>query len=207
MMSLEINKEDIQNLLKTFSGDLARKAIRSALDKTGTWSKNYLSDLVSQNYNIKSSDVKKAMKVIRTTQTNLCTSLITRGSALSLIDYFKAIQDATGVTATISPTWIKRTPHAFINVPNSSKKFGIMKRKGHWAQGISAGKRVIMMRKGKERYPTTGKAGWGPQVPALLARSKVLKPAEAKMIDHLYRELEAQITKRAMGQTRVAEIE
>jgi hypothetical protein len=64
-----------------------------------------------------------------------------------------------------------------------------------------------MLRVGRPRYLTTGKAGWGPQVPALLARSKVLKPAEVKMIDHLYGELEAQITKRTMGQTGVAEIE
>jgi hypothetical protein len=188
-MSMEINKEDTQNLLKTYSGNLARKAIRSSLDRTVTWSKNYLSNLTLEKYNIKSSAVKKTISTKRTTQTNLEASLTSKGRGLSLIDNFNAQQDASGVSATIGPGWIKKKPHAFINKPRGSTK------------------RVVMLRTGKKRYPTTGKAGWGPPVPALLERSKVLKPAMVKMEDHLYKELEDQITKRVMGQTRIAEIE
>jgi hypothetical protein len=189
LMSAELNKQDVENLLKTYSPNLVRKAIRSGLDKTATWSKNYLADLAAKNYNIKSSAAKKTMKVERTTQTNLSSSVESKGSGLSLIDYFNATQDAAGVTAIIAPGWIKRTPHAFVNRPRSSKK------------------KVVMLRKGKSRYPTTGKAGWGPPIPSLLRRSKVLKPAMVKIQDHLYKELEDQITKRTKGQTTIAEIE
>lgn len=188
-IKVEINQEDIKNLLQAYSGSLVKKAIRSALDRTGTWGKNYLADLVSQNYNVKASEAKKTMIVIRSTQTNLSASVETKGRGLSLIDYFHAIQDPSGVTATIIPGWTKQTPHAFINRARNSRK------------------RVVMLRKETRRYPTTGKPGWGPPVPALLGRSKVIKPAMNKMQDHLYSELANQISKRTMATTQVIEIE
>ncbi len=188
-VSAEIKQEDIRNLIKTFSGDLVRKATRSAIDRTGTWSKDYIANAIAQNYNLKVPTVKKAIKVNRTTQTKLSAELITRGTALTLIDNFKAIQDAIGISATISPGWIKRVPHAFINRPKGSSK------------------KVIMMRAGKKRYPTTGKAGYGPPIPALLGRTNILTGIKEKMNDHLYKELADQISKRTLGQTQIIETE
>jgi len=188
-ISAEFKKSDIDNLLKNFSGSLVRKAVRSALDKTGTWSKGYIADKVSEDYKLKSSNVKKAIKVNRTTQTKLSAELITKGTALTLIDNFNAIQDAVGVSATIRSGWVKQTPHAFINRARNS------------------GKRVIMLRKGKKRYPTTGKPGYGPPIPALLGRTKILSKAKDKINDHLYNELETQIAKRSMQQGQAIGIE
>lgn len=189
MMSCEINKADIENLLKTYSGDLARKSIRSALDKTATWSKNYIANEIAKAYNLPLTVVKKAMKVKRTTQAELSSSLITRSTALELIKYFNAVQDSIGVSATIAPGWIKKAPHAFINKPIGSRK------------------RVIMRRKGRPRYPTTGKPGYGPPIPALLWRSRILGKVKDKSSDHLYKELADQIAKRTLQQITIAEIE
>jgi hypothetical protein len=179
-ISAEIKKEDIQNLMKTFSGQLMRKAIRSGLDKTGTWGKNYLADDVSSNYNLTSARVKKAIKVKRTTMSNLETSLNITGKRLSILDDFKAWQDAIGIKAHVRRNTLTVTPHAFINRVRVS------------------GKRVIMMRVGKERYPTTGKPGVGPSVPILVDRLSNRKKRDADLQNHLYKELEAQILKRTM---------
>lgn len=195
-ISAEINKTDIDNLLKNFSGALVRKAVRSALDRTGTWSKGYIADKVSEDYKLKSSNVKKAIKVNRTTQTKLSAELITKGTALTLIDNFNAIQDAVGVNATIRSGWVKKTPHAFINKAAFKKK-----------TGKTGSKRVIMLRVGKDRYPTTGKAGYGPPIPALLGRTNVLSNVKEKINDHLYKELVDQIAKRSLQQTQATETE
>ena len=189
LISAELNKMDIENLKKTYSSELVRKAIRSALDKTATWSKNYLADEIAKRYKLPCGDVRRAMHLKRTTQTKLEAQIITESTALELIKHFKATQNAAGVSATIEPGWIKQTLHAFINKPKGNRK------------------RVVMLRMGRKRYPTTGKAGYGPPIQVLLGRSKVLKPAIVKMQDHLYKELEDQITKRTMRQTRVAELE
>ena len=195
-VSAEFKKSDIDNVLKNFSGSLVRKAVRSALDKTGTWGKNYLGDEIAKEYKLTSSKVRKAMRVKRTTQTKLSAELITEGTALPLIDNFKPIQDSVGVTTTISPGWIKRTPHAFINKAGFKKK-----------SGKAGSKDVIMLRVGKKRYPTTGKAGYGPPIPALLGRTKILSKAKIKINDHLYKELADQIAKRSLQQAAIVEIE
>jgi len=180
-MSAEFNKADIEALKQTYSGDLIRKAIRSALDKTGTWGKNYLANDVSSNYNLTASRVKKAINVKRTTQTKMETSLTISGKGLSILDDFRAIQDSVGIKANVSRTKIFSVPHAFINV----------------ARG--AGKKVIMLRKGRQRYPTTGKPGRGPSVAILANRVVHREKMDSDLTNHLYQEMEAQITKRTMG--------
>lgn len=204
---MEINQVDIKNLLKLLDHNLVRKAIRSALDRTATWSKNYSADLVAQNYNVKSSDVRKVQKVKRSTQTNLSASFTTSGRSLSLLDNFKATQDAVGISATIGPGWIERKPHAFINVPSGSRKVIKAPKRSKYLYKMSKGKAVIMKRVGSARYPTTGKPGWGPPVQALLERSRTFKGAQIKMFDHLYKELEKQIANRTKRIAPVAEIE
>lgn len=180
-VSAEFKKEDIQNLLKTYSGNLVRKAIRSALDKTGTWGKNYLATDVSSNYNLSSSRVKKAIAIKRTTQSNLEVSLNVTGAQLSMVDDFGAIQDTIGLTATVSKTKIFRVPHAFINRIRGS------------------GKRVAMLRTGKHRYPTTGKPGRGPSIPILVNRLGHRDKMNSDLTNHLYQELQNQIAKRTLA--------
>jgi hypothetical protein len=188
-ISAKINKADIDNLLKNFSGALVRKAVRSALDRTGTWGKNYIANDVSSNYNLTNARVKKAIKVKRTTQTKMETSLNISGSGLSILDDFNATQDSIGIRANISKHKEFRVPHAFINKARSS------------------GKKVIMMRVSHKRYPTTGKPGRGPSIPTLVNRLGNREKRDSDLTNHLYQELETQIAKRSMQQTSIPEAE
>lgn len=188
-VSAEFKKQDIDNLLKNFSGALVRKAIRSALDKTGTWGKNYLANDVSNNYNLSNARVKKAIKVSRTTQSKLETSLNISGSGLSILDDFKAVQDSIGIRANIGRTKEFRVAHAFINKTRSS------------------GKKVIMMRTSRKRYPTTGKPGRGPSIPILVNRMGNREKRDNDLTNHLYQELNIQIAKRTMQQFQPSSIE
>jgi hypothetical protein len=181
VISAQINQEDIRNLLQSYSSALVRKAVRSALDRTGTWGKNYLADDVSANYNLSNSRVKKAITVSRTTQTRLEVALNVKGAQLSILDDFGAIQDSAGISANISRTSVFRVPHAFINVA----------RRG--------GGRFIAIRTSRSRYPTSGKPGRGPSLPMLVNRMNHREKMESDLTDHLYKELQDQIAKRTLG--------
>jgi hypothetical protein len=185
-MSAEIKKEDIQELLKTYSSDLTRKAIRSALDRTTTWAKKYLATNVSQNFNISPSRVRKDIKVIRTTQGKLESSLIVTNKKLSLI-HFGAYQDIEGVKVPFSRKETYNYPHAFISKKAASK--------------------FIAIRKTRKRYPLSGKPGRGPSIARLVDRISDRSQRDAAMTDHLYKELSDQITKRALGETQIPELE
>lgn len=230
---MEVSETDVQNILKHLDKDLARKAIRSALDRTATWAKNYMATDVSSNYNIMASRVKGATKTKRTTQTNLVASTKVSGKGLSMLDDFKAIQDAVGIKVNVSKMTTQSTPRAFINVvsgykaPSSVTKRTtvrppgvrpmqvewkskqkqirkLLKRGAKWGRG---GKAVIMMRVGQERYPTTGKPGRGPSIPMLANRTRNREKRNADMLNHLYQELETQIANRTKQISPVSELE
>jgi hypothetical protein len=185
-MSAEINKEDIQALLKTYSSDLVRKAIRSALDRTGTWAKKYIASNVSTNFNVSSARVKKAVMVKRTTQSNLEISLNVLGKGLSLIN-FGAYQDDVGVKVPFSKRKMYDYPHAFINK--------------------ESGQKFIAIRKTKKRYPLSGKPGRGPSIARLADRLSHRSKRDVDMTNHLYEELSNQIAKRTMGETQTPGLE
>jgi hypothetical protein len=155
------------------------------------------------------------------------------GKGLSMLDDFKAIQDAVGIKVNVSKMSTQSTPHAFINVVSGYKAptpvakgtvaqpTGIrpmqvewkskqkqirklLKRGAKWGRG---GKAVIMMRVGKERYPTTGKPGRGPSIPVLANRLKGREKRNAEMLNHLYQELEMQIANRTKQIAPVSELE
>lgn len=186
VMSAEINKEDIQALLKTYSSDLVRKAIRSALDRTGTWAKKYIANDVSGDFNISSARVRKAITVKRTTQSNLEVSLNVSGKGLSFIN-FGAYQDDIGVKVPFSKTKTYNYPHAFIN-----KK---------------SGQKFIAKRKTTKRYPLSGKPGRGPSIARLADRVSDRTKRDADMTNHLYEELSNQIANRTMGETQTPGLE
>jgi hypothetical protein len=188
-VSAEIKEEDIKNLLQNFSGSLVRKAVRSALDRTATWGKKYLVNVVAENYNIEPAHVRKSIMVKRTTQTNLEVSFFIWGKPLSILHYFDAIQDAVGISANISKFSTFRVPHAFINVNRK------------------AGGRFMAVRVGKSRYPTSGKPDRGPSIPILINRLAIRDKRDLDLTNHLYKELEEQISKRTMGLPTAAEFE
>ena len=150
-----------------------------------------------------------------------------------MLDDFKAIQDAVGIKVNVSRMTAQSTPHAFINVvsgykapssvPNRTmaKPMGFRPMQVEWKSkqkqlrkrlrmlkkaGIS-GKAVIMMRVGKERYPTTGKPGRGPSIPILANRARNREKRNADMLNHLYQELETQIANRTKQIAPVSELE
>jgi len=188
-ISAEINEQDIKALMQTYSKDLVRKAIRSALDRTGTWGKNYLAADVSQNYNLSTAKVKRATTVKRTTQTNLEVTLSIKGKQLSMVDDFNAWQDRVGMKAYVRRDQLWGAPHAFIN------------------RGRGSGKKVGMIRVGPKRYPTSGKPGRGPSIPMLVNRLSNREKRDSDLTNHLYKEMVDQIAKRTMGLSQVAETE
>jgi hypothetical protein len=180
LMSAEINKKDIEELLKTYSPNLMRKAARSALDRTGTWAKKYLANDVASNYNISPSAIRNQIKVTRTTQNDFSVSILIKAKLISLFS-FGAYQDNVGVKANVSKTKQYSYPHAFINIA----------RKG--------GGRFIAKRKGKTKYQVTGKGMRGVTIPMLINMISKRDKRDSDMTDHLYKELQEQITKRTLG--------
>jgi hypothetical protein len=204
---MEVNEVDVQNILKHLDKDLARKAIRSALDRTATWAKNYMANDVSSNYNITASRVKGATKTKRTTQTNLTASAKVSGAGLSMLDDFKAIQDSIGIKVNVSKMRTQSTPHAFINKVHGMGPIRTTRKGRGTSYGKGGGKAVIMMRVGKDRYPTTGKPGRGPSIPMLANRLKNRAKRDTDMLNHLYQELETQIANRTKQIAPVSELE
>ena len=156
MIKMDLKLEGLKEAKEMFSADLIRKAERSALDRSATFGKKCIVEGVTADYNIQAKDVREAITTRRTTQFANEIAIIIKGKILPLLDYFHAIQDRSGILANVSKTSPMRIPHAFINVARNS------------------GKQVIMLRKGKARYPTTGKPGRGPSIPRLVGSSKIL---------------------------------
>jgi hypothetical protein len=178
MLKISAKLEGLEEAKKMFSRDLIRKATRSAIDRSGTFGKNYIAGSITSNYNVQPKDAKAAIKVQRTTQASNEMLIIIKGKALALLDYFHAIQDRAGIYVNVSKTNTMRIPHAFINVARNS------------------GKRVIMMRKGASRYPTTGKPGRGPSIPRLAGSPKIWESVKEKIMSFLNQEFKDQLEKR-----------
>jgi len=149
LFKMDLKLEGLEDLRQTFSGDLIRKAMRSALDQSATFGKKQIVDLVTSNYNIENSKAKEAIEIIRTTQTSNEIIFRVKGKILSLYHHFHAVQDAKGVTAFVKKRDAMRIPHAFIRTS----------RKG-WTG--------VMIRKTAERYPLSWKVNRGPSIPALV---------------------------------------
>jgi uncharacterized protein YxjI len=149
LFKMDLKLEGLEDLRQTFSGDLIRKAMRSALDQSATFGKKQIVDLVTSNYNIETSKAKEAIEIVRTTQTSNEIIFRIKGKILSLYHHFHAVQDAQGVMAFVKKRDAMRIPHAFIRIS----------RKG-WTG--------VMIRKTAERYPLSWKVNRGPSIPALV---------------------------------------
>jgi hypothetical protein len=239
-VSAEFKKSDIDNLLKNFSGSLVRKAVRSALDRTGTWGKKYIVDDVERHFNVNKSVVFKHIKVKRTTQNKLSVEIDTTSSRLPFVDLFKYYQDSVGVKVLGRKDEEPYSyPHAFINIVSGYKKPQAAKEKYpkrgevvepptsirpyhvEWERKRKQlqskmrqlkkigkpGKQVIMMRIGKDKYPTTGKPGRGLGFIEMMNRTPNREKRDSDLTNHLYKELEEQIAKRTLQQVSVPELE
>jgi hypothetical protein len=239
IISAEIKKEDIDNVLKKFSSSLVRKAIRSAVDRTGTWGKNYIAEDVGANYNIPITKVKSAIKVERTRENSLASKIHISSQRKPLMEHFRAWQDSVGVKVAARKGTPYSYPHAFINVVTGYKKHEVAEelylKRGDIVKGPTSirpmaiewkrkkkqlnkrlkalkmagkpGKAVIMMRVGKERYPTTGKPGRGMGIMELANRLPNREKRDNALLNHLYKELAEQIAKRSLQQVPISELE
>lgn len=149
LFKMDLKLEGLEDLRQTFSGDLIRKAMRSALDQSATFGKKQIVDLVTSNYNIDPSRAKQAVTIARTDQTSNEIFFWVKGKVLSLYHHFHAVQDAQGVTAFVQKRTPMRIPHAFIRTS----------RKG-WTG--------VMIRTTKTPYPLSWKVDRGPYIPALV---------------------------------------
>jgi len=150
LFKMDLKLEGLEDLRQTFSGDLIRKAMRSALDQSATFGKKQIVDLVTDNYNIKIPKAKEAVKIVRTTQiSNDEVSFIIKGKNLSRYHDFGAIQDTQGITVFVRKRDPTRIRHAFIR---TSKR----------------GWTGVMIRKTRERYPLSSKMDSGPSIATLV---------------------------------------
>ena len=149
--------------------------------------------MVCMAYNISVSDVRKAIEVKRTTQSENSISLNIKGRTLQLFAYFKAFQAGSGVLAAVSKAKAMFIPHAFIQTAR---------------QGNNPGWRGVMVRKGdtgyqrppgshKRKKPESHIHGLqGPSIPALVNVDKIAGTANQKALDHLQEEFEAEVDRR-----------
>lgn len=149
LFRMDLKLEGFEDLKQSFSGDLIRKAMRSALDQSATFGKKQIVDLITSNYNIETLRAKEAVSIVRTTHTSNEIIFGVKGKVLSLYHHFHAIQDAQGVTAFVEKRNPMRIPHAFIRTS----------RRG-WTG--------VMIRTTKERYPLSWKVNRGPWIPELV---------------------------------------
>lgn len=133
MLKMEAKLEGVEEFKKMVSADLFRKAMRSTLDKSGTQVKRLITDEITQEFNIKASDVRSKINVVRTTFQSLEMWIRIASTRLSLL-YFGAVQTASGVSAFIRKGKVHSTPHGFI-------------------QTMRSGHRDAFARKGRKRLP------------------------------------------------------
>ena len=178
MLKMEVKLEGLEEAKKMFSSELIRKATRSAIDRSATYGKKCIAESMPEYYHIKSRDVKAAIQIKRTTQRLNEADIITKGKPLKFVDYFHATQDRSGVSVNVAKDHVTRFPHAFMNIAGNS------------------GKRVIMKRTGRNRYPTTGKKMIGASIPRLTGSAKIFDKVKEKILAHLPEEFKDQLEKR-----------
>ncbi len=163
LFKCDLKIEGLEELKQTLSGDLIRKAMRSALDQSGTFGKKQIVELVTTNWNIDKPSVENKLTVTRTTQTNNEIVFRVKSTILSLYHHFHAFQANNGVIAPIGRRSDMRIPHAFIR---RSKK----------------GWTGVLIRTTRKNYPLSWKTNRGPSITVLV--KKIWDIAEIEIVDY-----------------------
>lgn len=125
----------VKEALETFSSKKIRQAIRSTLDKTGTYAKKEIVDGITKDYNIAARDVRDKIEVQRTTQNSLETTLKIKSKKISLV-HFGARQAPKGVVV-----FIKRgIPTVYMEAWVRDRYVAIRKTRP-WPKGVGRGKK------------------------------------------------------------------
>jgi hypothetical protein len=149
------------------------QAIRSTLDKTGTFAKAQISAEISNRYNFDAGTASKAMSVMRTTMSSLETKLRIVGPRLSLI-LFNARWGPSGTVSQILRITPHLIPHSFIAT-------------------MPTGHVDVFVRKQRKRLPI--KSLPGPSVADMA--NAVLSKATAAVNAFIQETFNAEVTKRS----------
>lgn len=198
MLKTSVEITGLKEARETYSADFVRRALRSAVDRGGTFGKQYMAQSVADNYNVKKRDATQAITVRRTTMASMEIWWIIKGKALQLYSYFGAHQDAGGVYVNISRSRTTRIPHAFIQTARQGNNPG-------WRGVMIRGKTTGYKRpwekvnRKKPEYHPRGLAG--PSIPHLIAPTKpegfsIWETAKEKVVSFVNDEFWAQISKR-----------
>jgi len=189
LLKFDLKLSGVKEALDMYDPKIVKQAIRSTLDKTGTQAKREMVALVTNQYNIAAKDVRAAIDVKRTTQTELSVGITIKGDKLQLLKYFKAVQAKTGVFVNIAKahtTWIR---HAFVQTArrgNNPGWRGVMLRKGGMTYERKLGRKKEQAFHGLP----------GPSVPDVIGSSKIMPKVEQKIQSIMQPVFEAEIEKR-----------
>jgi hypothetical protein len=136
LFKCDLKLEGLEELRQTLSGDLIRKAMRSALDRTGTYGKKQLVDEVTSEYNVSTSDVRSKIEVIRTTQSAMEILLKTVSRKLSLT-HFGARQAPKGVLVNIRRNQISFYEGAWVD--RLRNRYVAIRKIRPWPPGVGRG--------------------------------------------------------------------
>lgn len=138
LFKCDLKLEGLEELKQTLSSDLIRKAMRSALDRTGTYGKKELVNEVTAEYNISASDVRSKIEVVRTTQSALEVILKIASRKLSLV-HFAARQAPRGVLVNIKKNRISFYESAWID--RVRQRYVAIRKIRPWPPGVGRGKK------------------------------------------------------------------
>lgn len=172
-MQMKAELKGIKEALDMYDAKKVRQATRSTLDKTGTFMKRRIVEMVTNAYEIASKDVRDKITVIRTSMSSLETILKIKSQKLSLV-YFKARQAPKGVLANIKRGGLSYWAHAFIQYPNNPIWVGV--------------------RRTKNRCPIRGLKG--PSVTDIVGQEKWKEPLEKEAGEYMEKLLIEEIDKR-----------
>jgi hypothetical protein len=184
----------VKEALDTFSSKKVRQAIRSTLDKTGTFAKREIVTEVSSKYNIPAKDVRSHVDVIRTRIDDLETILHLKSLKYSLI-YFNARQAPKGVLVNIRSGKLTFYAHAFIQTMKTGHRDVFIRKIQPWPPGVGRGKKgkgkgVDPQRKEKLKM----KGLPGPSIPNMA--KEAIDKIRVKVIAFMQETFAAEIKKR-----------
>lgn len=178
--SAEINKKDIARIQKKL-GDMKGKTptvIARAINRTAS---NAKSDLAKQNqeaYSYKKS-VRSQMTIKKATSGDLSAEVRSSGKPHNLTSFQNRFSKKAGASAAV----VKGEMKQIISSDGTIKG---------WRNGSMGGEGgLIMIRKGKSRYPV--RVGHGPSTPKMLENKKVYGVVRPSIQENLYRHIDSRI--------------
>ena len=183
-MRMSVELKGIKEALEMYDPKKVRQATRSTLDKTMTFMKRRLITLVTELYNLPATEVRSAIKSVRTTMTELVATLKITGERVALYK-FPHSKMPKGIVASVKIGKSFYIPGGFVQTMPTGHT-GVFRRKIFpWPKG--KGGRAAKMR--IRHYA-------GPSIPEIVG-SEGFKPiVEKEAGEHMEKLLMEEIEKR-----------